>query len=69
MDTDPRGTLKLAETKSLLWDEAQNLQTLWIEIKSYRQSHVDGASQMNHGKFKISIQDKGDTVHWKDLKV
>ena len=75
LDIDPRDTLRLAETETLLWAEAQISLT-----KGFDQTRVPVEAispsilgrwclRLDHGKIMKSFRDKGDIAHWKVLKV
>ena len=57
MDMDPRNTLKLAETKSILWIETQllNEQRMGTQnrLRLFRQFPDDGVLQIDHEKMMI----------------
>ena len=58
LDIDPRDTLKLAETESLLWSEAQNslaqeIDRSRLQVTPIVPTILDGVLRMVHGKSMI----------------
>ena len=72
---DPRDTLRLAETKSLLWAEAQisltqGFDQTRVPVEAISPSILGRwCLRLDHGKIRKSFRDKGDIAHWKVLKV